>query len=501
MSRVDGRWLLLGAALSGCSWQGGLLTTVGPDYRTPAPPVASRWHASADESPVAHGGDPNRLQRWWEGFHDPVLSRLLEAAQRESASLALAKARIEQARAALVDAGAAGLPSLDTSLDGNHAAFSFGGPVFERTQYQWDVRASWEVDLFGGIARGQEAAQSQLGSRQASWHDARVAVAAELANAYLAHRYCEVQNLIAGADADSRRESARLIGISGAAGFSAPADVALAQAAAAEGTQASLQVQAQCERSIKGLVAMTGLGEGELRRLLTKSPEQQARLPEPPPFRIDALPARVLMQRPDVAAAERDVAEASASIGVEEAQRYPRLSLTGNIAHALQNLNAASLLFARTWSVGPTLSLPLFDAGKRAAKVDAARAQYAAAAAQFRETTRKAVREVEEALVRLDSARQRLPQAQAAEAGYRTSFQAAQQSYQTGLGSLLDAETSRRNTLAARLAVAELEQERVAAWIALYRAIGGGWEEAEASSGVQSDHRPHQKSSTSEGSS
>ncbi|NJD04960.1 MAG: efflux transporter outer membrane subunit, partial [Methylococcaceae bacterium] len=334
----------------------------------------------------------------------------------------------------------------------------------------------WEVDLFGGLARQREAAQSQLDARNASWHDARVAVAAEVANAYLAQRHCEAQRRIAEADAESRQASARLLGISGEAGFTAPADVALAHAAAAEGNRVLLQYQSQCDRSIKGLVAMTGLVEGEVRRLLTKSPERLGRYPEPPPFGIDALPARVLLQRPDVAAAERSMAEASANIGVEEAQRYPKLSLTGNIAHAMQNLNAASLLFARTWSVGPTLSLPLFDAGKRAANVDAARAQYEAAAAQFRETARRAVKEVEEALVRLDSAARRLPQARAAEAGYQASFLAAQQRYQAGMGSLLDTETSRRNVLSARFAVADLEQERVAAWIALYRAVGGGWE-------------------------
>ncbi|NJD07308.1 MAG: efflux transporter outer membrane subunit, partial [Methylococcaceae bacterium] len=441
MKRVDRLGSVVAAAiLAGCGSPGGLLVTVGPDYRAPVPPVASRWHAGAEEVPVAHGGDPQRLERWWERFDDPALNRFLAAAQRESASLAQARARIQQARAGRVGALAAALPTLDTSLQGNHSAFSFGGPVFERTLYQWDVQSSWEVDLFGGLARQREAAQSQLESRQASWHDARVAVAVEVANAYLAYRYCEVQSRIAEADAESRNESARLLGISGAAGFTAPADVALARAAAADGSRILLRYQSECEGSIKGLVAMTGLGEGELRRLLTRDAERQARLPEPPPFQIDALPARMLLQRPDVAAAERQVAEASANIGVEEAQRYPRLSLTGNIAHALQNLNAASLLFARTWSVGPTLSLPLFDAGKRAANVDVARAQYEAAAAQFREAARRAVREVEEALVRLDSASRRLPRAREAEAGYQASFDAARQRYQAGLGSLLDSE-------------------------------------------------------------
>ncbi|NJD08678.1 MAG: RND transporter, partial [Methylococcaceae bacterium] len=167
--------LALAAALTGCSGPGGLLATVGPDYRAPITPVVGRWHAKAEAVPLAHGGDPGRLTRWWERFHDPVLSRFLAAAQRESASVALAGARIHQASAGQVGALAAALPTLDTSLQGNHSAFSFGGPVFERTLYQWDVQASWEVDLFGGLARQREAAQSQLDARNASWHDARVA--------------------------------------------------------------------------------------------------------------------------------------------------------------------------------------------------------------------------------------------------------------------------------------------------------------------------------------
>ena len=149
---------------------------------------------------------------------------------------------------------------------------------------------------------------------------------------------------------------------------------------------------------------MTGLQEPEVRKLLTEAPDRVAKLPSPPAFRIDSLPAHVLLQRPDVAAAERDVAEASANIGVEQAKRFPKLSLSGNITPTLQNINGAAFLLAQTWSIGPTLSLPLFDAGKRAADVETARAQYQSAESKFRSKVRTAVKEVEEALVRLDSA-------------------------------------------------------------------------------------------------
>jgi outer membrane protein TolC len=224
---------------------------------------------------------------------------------------------------------------------------------------------------------------------------------------------------------------------------------------------------------------MTALEETKVRKLLTEVPDQVAKLPSPPAFRIDSLPARVLLQRPDLAAAERDVAEASAKIGVEQAKRFPKLSLSGNITPTLQNINGSAFLLAQTWAIGPTLSLPLFDAGKRAADVEVAKAQYQAAESNFRSKVRTAVKEVEDALVRLDSADQRLPQGRKAVSGYRVNFLAVQALYQAGLGNLIDVETARRNVLSAEMAVKELEQEQVSAWIALYRASGGSWDEPE----------------------
>lgn len=459
--------------LSGCALKGGWLMTVGPDYQAPEPPIAKQWQAA--QSATAHQGDVARLSRWWAGFNDPILSRLLAAAQTESASIAQAKARIEQARANLVGTESLLLPSLDAGLSSSRSSFSFGQAPFIRNQHAFDVQSSWEVDLFGGLARQQEAAIGQLAARTAAWHDARVAVAAELANAYLAYRRCEIALKLSKTDAESRAVTATLVGLAARAGLRNAADAALARASSAEGDNAVVQQQADCDSSIKGLVAMTSIAEQPLRALLAKPPFAAA-VPSPPPFRLNALPAQVLLQRPDVAAAERSVAEASAKIGVEQAKRLPRLSLSGNITPVLQNINGAALTLAETWSYGPTLSLPLFDAGKRAANVDAAKTDYVAAVAQFRATVRTAAQEVEQALVRLASADQRLPAARLAAADYRVNFTAAQTRYQTGLGTLLDAELARRSMVSAELAVTALQQDQVGAWIALYRAAGGGWQ-------------------------
>jgi len=467
-------------SLSGCSLDGGLLTTVGPDYQSPEPPTAKHWYANQsapDGLPVAHQGDVSSLSKWWERFGDPVLDRLLAAAQQESASIAKAKAQIVEARGNLVSSESVFLPSLDSSLSSTRSNFSMGGTPSLRNQHQLSVQSSWEVDLFGGLARQREASISQLQARTASWHDARVAVAAELANAYLAYRYCEAQALLNKEDAESRQASAQLTTMAGSAGFRSPSDVALANASATEGSNLLLKQQAQCERSVKGLVALTGLPEPQIRTLLGDTPERMAQLPKPPPFQVTAVPANVIRQRPDIATAERDMAAASAKIGVEQAKRFPKLSLSGNITPVFQNINGVALTLAETWSYGPTLSLPLFDAGKRAANVETAKAQYQSANAQYRAAVRTAVKEVEEALVRLASAGQRLPLARTAAADYQAHFAATRQLYEVGLGNLIDAETARRNAFAAQLAVTELEQEKISAWIALYRAVGGSWED------------------------
>jgi outer membrane protein TolC len=188
------------------------------------------------------------------------------------------------------------------------------------------------------------------------------------------------------------------------------------------------------------------------------------------------VPAELLTQRPDVFQAERAVAAASADVGSTLADRFPRLSLTGQVNAGFVHA-AGTTTDVQTWSVGPlALSVPLFDAGRRAANVDAAQARYDEAVALYTARVRQAVREVEEALVRLESARDRSENARIAVEGYSASFAATQARYQSGLASLIELEDQRRVTLVAETSLVALQQERIAAWIALYRALGGGWQ-------------------------
>lgn len=483
---------LVSICVSGCT--GGLLATVGPDYSTAILNTPSHWSDLPMVDPLLtspHQGNLENLKKWWQGFQDPVLNQLLSAAQEVNSSVMDAKSRIAQSRANLVGADSALLPTLDFSGGGKRSSASFGGSPFVWNQLPAGLQSSWEIDLFGGLARQEEAAQNQLESRHAAWHDARVSVAAEVANAYVDYRYCEMQVKIRQNDTASKLESARLSEIASQAGLKAASDIELLNASVAEGKHLLVQQQSQCKKAIQGLVAMTGLPEEKMNFLLTQNPTQIAQLPTPPTFNIDAIPANVLLQRPDIASAERDVAEASAKIGVEQAKRFPKLSLSGNITPTLQNINGAAFFLAQTWSFGPTLSLPLFDAGKRAADVELARVQYEAAENKFQYKVRTAVKEVEEALIRLNSVSQRLPEVKKSLNHFHHHFDAMQNLYQAGLGNLIDIETSRRNVLSAEMTLKELEKERVSAWIALYRSAGGSWSDDNSQSETTKPLSPH----------
>ena len=453
---------LLLTALSACS-------TVGPDYQPKALTAPGAWQAPM----AAHGGDSSNLSQWWQQFEDPVLVTLINNAQRESATLAQAAARIEQARAASVTAGLANQPALEGTASANRAAFSFGGPAQQRTLIQLGPQASWEIDLFGGLARNREVAAAALQSSQAAWHDARVSVAAEVANHYLNLRHCEAQLALAQEDLQTRRDTARIMGLALAVGLQPGTAVLTARAGAAQAADAVEQRRTQCEITIKGIVALTGMDERELRALIAPAHGQ---LPQAAHFAVNKVPARALAQRPDIAMAERDLASASARIGVAQAARYPSLSLTGNILPSLASLNGSALASVVTWAFGPALTFPIVDGGRRTANVDAAKAQFTALDSALRNKVRGAVREVEEALVRLNAASVRERETALANAALNGTLEATRARVKTGLASQLDLLDAQRNALNANGSLVQTRQEQASAWIALYRAVGGGWD-------------------------
>ncbi len=436
----------------------------------------SQWQA-----PLPHNGTLADLSQWWQSLGDPLLVQLINAAQTASPTLASARSRIQQARATRTTAGAALLPTLDAAANisrGVTQDATPGAPPIS-TSGQAGLQAGWEVDLFGGNRSASNAAQARLEGTQALWHDARVSVAAETANQYFSLRTCEQQLVVAQGDANSRGETSRLADLAMKAGFQAPADAALARASAAESAGRLAQQRALCDIDVKALVQLTALPEPELRRQLAAagaSPALSASYTPPTsPLAVNSVPAQALTQRPDVFNAEREVAAASGDVGFAQAQRLPRLTLAGQVGGVYYRAGGTTIRDG-AWTFGPlALSLPIFDGGRRAAETEAARARYEEAVALYRARVRQAVREVEEALVNLQSTATRNGSAQAAAEGYRQAFAATEARYRSGLASLVELEDVRRTQLSAETTLVSLQRERIAAWIALYRAVGGGW--------------------------
>lgn len=467
------------AAGAAAAWLAGCVGPI-PLARPASSEPPPQWYA-----PLPHNGRVADLTSWWQQLDDPVLVELIESAQAASPTVAAAASRIQQARATRIAAGAALLPTLDaqgSAQRGNQP------PLPLATTLQAGLQTTWEIDLFGANRAAAGAAQSRLVGARAGWHEARVSVAAETANSYVSLRTCRQQVVVAQNDAISRAETARLADLSTRAGFTAPATAALARASAAEGAARATQQRAQCEVELKALVALTSVPEPQLQAKLARpwiEPSQAAALA------VSAVPAKVLAQRPDVYRAEREVAAASGDVGSAQAQRFPRLSLSGSIAAGVVRTGGVTA-DAQTWSIGPlALTLPIFDGGRRAANVAAAQARYEEAASAYAARVRQAVREVEEALVNLESARLRTQDARSAMEGYRVSFAATEARYRSGLASLVELEDARRTALAAETAWVTLQRERVAAWIALYRALGGGWTRPEEQASTAPAGGPH----------
>jgi NodT family efflux transporter outer membrane factor (OMF) lipoprotein len=425
---------------------------------------------------LPHQGSVAALANWWQSLGDPLLVELIASAQAASPSVSAAASRIAQARSAVVATGAASSPNVSAAANASRGINQLNVPL--ASVGNAGLQASWEIDLWGGNRAAQDAAQARLSGSQAGWHEARVSVAAEVANTYLNLRTCEQLVMVAKDDVASRTETSRLTGLLANAGFTAPANAALARASNAQSQSMLTMQRTQCDMQVKALVALTTFTESEIRQ------KMGANIPVAGAFAVNKainniaipeLPAKLLAQRPDVFAAQQEVAAASGDVGSAQAAKYPRLGLNGSVG--LQGISSGGVsVNGATWSIGPvSITLPILDGGRSSAAVDLANANYEAATANYRAKVRGAVREVEEALLSVQSAADRLQDAAIATEGYGAAFVASEARFKSGLGSLSDLEDTRRTALAAKTALLNLERERSAAWIALYRAVGGGW--------------------------
>ncbi|WP_229261336.1 efflux transporter outer membrane subunit [Duganella margarita] len=447
--------------LTGCALQ--------QPYRTPQMPVAARWHA-----PTPHHGSTQVLVDWWARFDDPALAQLIGLAEVDSPTLARAVAQIDTARATVLASGASAWPGVTGSasvtrsnqagaIDANSATSGTA------TTRKGGLDASWEIDLFGKARSSRQSAQAQLQARVDDWHDARVSLAAEVADDYVQYRACRLLLRSYRDAAASQEQTVRSTRAAVLAGLSTAADGYLAAASAARAATTAAQQEAACEGLVKSLVAVTGVEEATLRAMVDR-PEAPP-LPEPGSFQVTSLPADLVRQRPDLASAERTLAANYAAIGQARADRYPSFTLSGSISASPPQLASPGTL----WSFGPSLSIPVFDAGEKKAAVDTAVAAYALQLATYRSAVRSAVRDVEQALVELNGAALQSEQAHRSADQYRRYATAIETSWSAGLESLLTLEDARRSAITAETTLIGLQRDRVRCWISLYKAVGGGW--------------------------
>ena len=473
----------LALALAGCA--------VGPDYRTP---TASRLGVpaqfSADIAAGAEAPSEQELGSWWAALGDPLLDRLVSAALATNPDIDAAGARLRQARASYRGARAVLFPGLTgggsightaligkgsggggliTNPGGGTTSFATGGTS---DQYAASLDASYEVDLFGGTRRSIEAAKADYASAADSLRDTQRSIVAEVALDYVDARSAQERLAIARSNLKTQDETVQLVGWRVKAGLVSSLDLAQARAQREQTAATIPALETSFTQSVNALAILTGHAPGTV----TADFEP----PRPVPVADRALgadvPAAVLAQRPDVRAAERTLAAATARIGVAKADLYPALRLTGTLGG-----NGTSIGDISRFSTGSLLaavSAPIFDAGAIRAKIESARGGADLALAQYRSAVLTALSDVENALVALANSRRRVVTLAEAVGDSHAAFVFAQSQYRAGLidfQTLLDSE---RTLLSSQDGLAQARAERATALVQLYKALGGGWQAA-----------------------
>lgn len=464
-------FLLAATLLGGCA--------VGSDYHAPRIALTPAYQA-APTAIDARAADAD----WWQGFGDPLLATLVARAVAGNTDLAQAEARILQSRAAARIAGAALLPTVGATGEATTLSQSRETPVGRVTQqlglprgyeqYALGAEASWEIDLFGGLRRGREAARADLAASEADAGAVAVAVAAETADAYLNLRALQARLAIAEDQQHNEENLVSLVGQRFEQGLAPERDYnrAVAERESVRATTAPLRaaIAAQLNR----LDVLLGEQPGSNRALLTAA----ADIPSAPlPSGSDA-PADLLRRRPDVIAAERRLAASHARIGVAIADYYPHISLSGLVGVA--SLGTSNLFTGGAVQAQGSAGLRwrLFDFGRVDAEVAGARGREAEAIAAWRGSVLRAAEDVETALSRLAEAHAQRAAIESQLAALVKARDQTRLAYEGGVAALIDVLDADRERLAAADRLASVRAEEARAAVAAYRALGGGWRAA-----------------------
>lgn len=474
-------------ALSACS--------VGPDYQAPTPGTPAAFNSMQSEGgskPLATNTDPN----WWKAFNDPQLDSLIDRAIAGNLSLQQAVLRIAGSRQQLNQARGAWLPSVNGNLSWRRQQLGAKGlleanGVYDQAEevdpqvrsalngltkpvalYQGSFDASWEIDLWGKVRRQVEMANAQQQQSIENRNDALVSLEAEVVRTYLQLRGAQSVSQTLETQIEVAEQTLELTQSQQRNGLAPQMNVENARAQLNSLRAQLPQYQAQIHQAMNGLAVLTGKAPGALDGEL-RNPKALPALPATVPV---GLPSTLARRRPDVRQAEAQLHATTANIGVSVAQLFPDLSLTGQFG--MRNSDASYLdnWSSNFYSFGPAISIPLFQGGRLVSSVKLARAEQASAALGYRQTVLTALQDVENALVSYRTDQQQVEGLDETVEALQNTFDLASDSYKQGLSSFIDALDAQRQLAQAKQQAAQARVQSSLDLVALYKALGGGWE-------------------------
>jgi outer membrane protein, multidrug efflux system len=457
---------LLAAALAGCA--------VGPDYVRPATPVAERFDQAANTTYSSE----DAVAEFWTLFEDETLQRLVNDASTANHDLRIALARVTEVRALRREARldlaptiTAGAGYTDRRLPAVEAV-----PGIPRDQELYDAGfdALWELDFFGRLRRGAEAASAEVGAAEAGLRDAQVIVTAEVTRTYFELRGQQQQLDVARRNVANQRTTLDLTQVRLDAGRGTELDTSRAQAQLSSTRAKIAPLEAAVARSTHHLGVLTGREPGALRAMLAPSES----LPELPTVAAVGDPAELLRRRPDIRIAERELAAATARIGIAVADLFPRVTFTGSAGYVAGSFEGLGDDGSSATLIAPGLSWAAFDLGRVRARIAGARARSDGALLRYEQIVLRALEETENALVTHARSREQLAHVADAARASSTAAGLARLRYENGASDFLQVLDAERSLLESEDRLAQTRTETATSLVAVYKALGGGWENA-----------------------
>jgi len=466
---------------------------VGPDYKKPEANLAP-FHNAAKV--VAR--DPSQpmtpLDQWWTGFNDPMMVTVVERALGQNLDLAAALARVRQARAVASGAGAALAPTVDfdaaatyehQSLRGPFGSIASTAPGFTRDIHEYSLGpvASWEIDLFGGLRRGAAAAQDEAQAAEAERAGTRVTVAADAADAYLQIRSYQARLSVAQNQVDIDNHLLTLVHDRYDAGAATGREIAQAQALLKQARATLQPLHIGLEQQLNRLDVLMGAQPGTFARQVGAS----GTIPRVPPISVGDQPTDMLRRRPDIIAAERQLAASNERIGAALSDYYPKISIAGALGFDSLGTDHLFSSSASQATGGGALRWRLFDFGKVDAEVAEARGANAEQLARYRQTVLKAAEDVENALMALTETETHVLELQGEVNALVHSRDLSEQAYKAGSITLTDVLDADRQLLRARDELESNQADAARAAVGVFRALGGGWSGPAQSAAVRAE--------------